>query len=55
VAEGRNPVDLGMKVADGLALHRIGDAQHTDLVTQVDGPVMREVLLFSVSTVSGCD
>jgi hypothetical protein len=54
-AEGRNPVDLGMKVADGPALHRIGDAQHMDLVTQFDGLVMREVLLCSVSMVSGCD
>jgi hypothetical protein len=54
-AEGRHPVDLGTKVADGPALCGIDDAQHMDLVTQVDGPVMMEVLLRSVSATSGCD
>jgi hypothetical protein len=51
--EGQRPVDLGMKVADRSVPHRIYNAQHTDLVTQVDGPVMMEVLLCSVSAASG--
>jgi hypothetical protein len=51
---GRHPVDLGTKVTDRSAPRGICDAQHTDLVTQVDGPVMMEVLLRLVSVVSGC-
>jgi hypothetical protein len=51
--EGRRPMDLGTKVTDRSVSHRICGAQHTDPVTQVDRLVMMEVLLHSVSTVSG--
>jgi hypothetical protein len=37
VMEGRRPVDLGKTVADRPALSEVSDAQHTDLVTQIDG------------------
>jgi hypothetical protein len=47
-------VDLEMKVINRSAPRRICGAQHTDPVTQVDGPVMTEVLLRLVSAVSGC-
>jgi hypothetical protein len=53
VMEGRHPGDLGMKVIDRSAPHGICGAQHMDPVTQVDGPVMMEVLLRSVLAASG--
>jgi hypothetical protein len=49
--EGRRPVDLGVKVIDMPAPRGIDSTQHTDPVTQVDGPVMTDVLLHSVSAV----
>jgi hypothetical protein len=51
--EGRRLVDLGTKVIDKFAPRGICGTQHMDSVTQVNGPVMTEVLLLSVSTVSG--
>jgi hypothetical protein len=42
---GRHIVDLGTKVTDRSALCGICNVQHTDPVTYVDGPVMKEVLL----------
>jgi hypothetical protein len=50
--EGQRPMDLGTKVADWSTLHEICGTQHSDPVTQVDGPVMTEFLLCSVSTAS---
>jgi hypothetical protein len=44
----------GTKVANRSTPHGICGVQHTDLVTQVDRPVMIEVLLRSVSAASGC-
>jgi hypothetical protein len=51
--KGQRPVDLGMKVADRSAPHGIYDMHHMDPVTQVDGSVMTEVLLCSVSAANG--
>jgi hypothetical protein len=51
--EGRCPVDLGTKVVDRSAPHKICGMQPMDSVTQVDGPVMTEVLLCLVLVVSG--
>jgi hypothetical protein len=47
-------VHLATKVDDGPVPHGIDGAHHMDLVTQVDGPVVTEVLLCLVSTTSGC-
>jgi hypothetical protein len=44
-------VDLGVKVIDMPAPRGIDSTQHTDPVTQVDGSVMTDVLLHSVSAV----
>jgi hypothetical protein len=44
---------MGTKVTDRPALHGIDGTQHTDPVTQVDRPMMTEVLLYSVLTTSG--
>jgi hypothetical protein len=46
-------VHLATKVDDGPVPRGIGGAHHLDLVTQVDGLVVTEVLLCSVSTMSG--
>jgi hypothetical protein len=43
-----------MKVADRSAPQEICGAQHTDPVTQVNGLVMTEVLLCSISAQSRC-
>jgi hypothetical protein len=51
--EGQRPVDPGTNVTNMPALRGIGSTQHMDPVTQVDGPVMTEVLLHSVSAASG--
>jgi hypothetical protein len=51
MTEGRRPVDLGVKVIDMPAPRGIDSTQHTDPVTQVDGPVMTDVLLRLVSAV----
>jgi hypothetical protein len=51
--EGRHTVDLGTNVTDRSALRGICSVQHTNPVTYVDGPVMKEVLLRSVSAASG--
>jgi hypothetical protein len=51
--EGRCSLDLGTKVIDRSAPHRICGAQHTDPVIQVDEPVMTEVLLHSILAASG--
>jgi hypothetical protein len=48
-------VDLGTKVSNRSAPCGICGVQHTVLVTQVNEPVMTEVLLRSLSVVSGCD
>jgi hypothetical protein len=49
----RRLVDLGMKVTDRSAPRGICGTQHTDPMAQVNGPVMMEVLLRSVSTACG--
>jgi hypothetical protein len=43
--EGRHLVNLGTKVIGMPTLCGIDSVQHTDAVTQVDRPVMMEVLL----------
>jgi hypothetical protein len=48
--KGRCPVDLGMKVDDGPASCGIDGVHYMDLVTQVNGLVVTEVLHRSVST-----
>jgi hypothetical protein len=51
--KGWCPVDLGMRVDNGHASRGIGGVHCMDMVTQVDGLVVTEVLHRSLSAMSG--